>query len=149
MSANLAAQSDQAGAGPQWERLWFTLKTRPWTSLAVVGIESGDDAKTVARRLAAVGNRDGQLQVNVVSAIGATIAEIPGIVAKLSRGSEKHDLTIVACDPLLMNPATIPILHAASGAVIVVRLGKSMVETARQTVNAVGRDKVMASVTVG
>ena len=133
----------------EWQRLWFRLQTRPCTSLAVLGTEHGSDAGRVTMTLAAIGNRDGQVPVRVISAIGASFADVPRILGQLSQAAAEHSRTLVPCDSLQSNPATIPILHASAGVILIVRLGDSMLESMKTTVELVGRDRVMATITVG
>jgi hypothetical protein len=133
----------------EWQPLWLTLLTRPWNALAVIGSDTSTDVSRVAEILAAVGNRHGERSVRVVSALGATLPQVHGIVEQLSGASATGDLVLVPCDPLRANPAMLPILHATSGMVLVVRLGESRVASARTTVSTVGRDKVFATVAIG
>ena len=132
----------------EWQRLWFTLQGRRWTTLAVVDTTSGEDANEVARSLAGVGARDGLAQVHVLSALGASFQDVPKLVQWLELASE-HDLKVVACDPVQSNPAMLPILQAASGAVLIVRLGAATTAAVDMTVEAIGRDKVFASIAIG
>ena len=57
-------------------------------------------------------------------------------------------LTIIACDSPVEHPAALPLLQAASGVVLVVALG-SRLDTVRKVVDLAGRDKVLATVSVG
>lgn len=149
MSAAAAETMAGVAADVDWQRLWFTLQERAWTSLAVVGTDSGNDADRVARLLAMVGQRDGHVPVQMVSALGIGYTDVPRIVAQLALASPETHLLVVSCDPLRRSPAMIPIVHAASGVVLVSRLGESLLESVRTTVEAVGRDRVLATVTVG
>lgn len=142
------ANNSTAPGSPEWQHLWFTLQGRPWTTLAVIDTTGGSDAETVARTLAGVGTRDGQVPVEVVSARGLTFQDLPPLLAKLAESSA-HQLRLVACDAVGPNPAMIPVLQATSGAVVVVRLGASSSAALDATIDAVGRDRVLASVSIG
>ena len=145
-----ATDVEKADSHMEWEPLWSSLMTRPWSALAVIGSDTRTDVSRVANILASVGNRQGERSVRVVSALGATPPDIQGIVEQLSNASPPVvDLVLVPCDPLQANPAMLPILHATSGMVLVVRLGESKVASARKTVGTLGRDKVFATVIVG
>lgn len=136
------------GNDAEWQRLWFTLQGRPWTALAVVDTTGGSDAEAVARALAEVGNRDGQVPVECVFARGKTFKDVPHLVTRLSEASAKA-LRLVACDSLGENPAMIPLLQAADAAVVVVRLGQATTAAVDKTVEVIGRHKVLASVSIG
>lgn len=133
---------------PEWQRLWFTLQGRAWSSLAVIGTDVAADADRVARTLAAVGKRDGQIPVEVVTALGVSFQDVPRIVNLVSHASPEK-LLLVSCDPLRRNPAMIPVLQAVGGVVLVVRLGESRLDSVQKTVDAVGRDKIVATISVG
>jgi hypothetical protein len=140
---------EKADSHVEWEPLWLSLLTRPWSALAVIGSDTSTDVSRVADVLTSVGNRHGERTVRVVSALGASPPQVPDIVKQLSDTPLAGDLILVPCDPLQANPAMLPILHATSGVVLVVRLGESRIASARKTVSTVGRDKVFASVIVG
>ena len=140
---------EKADSHVEWEPLWLSLLTRPWSALTVIGSDTSADVSRVADVLASVGNRQGAPTVRVVSALGATPPGVHDIVKQLSDAPTAGDLILVPCDPLQANPAMLPILHATSGVVLVVRLGESRIASARKTVSTIGRDKVFASVIVG
>ena len=134
----------------EWQRLWYTLRGRAWTSLAVLGIDGAAGAGDVASRLAMVGNLDKKVPVRVISALGMSYQDVTGVIAQISpEASTEPVLTVVACDSPQVNPAMIPIIQATSGAVLVVRLGDSLLDSVRKTVEVVGREKVLATVSVG
>lgn len=132
----------------EWQRLWFMLQGRRWSALAVVDATSGADATEVAQSLATIGARDGQALVQVIHALGASFQDVPGLVKQIAEASE-HDQKLVACAPVRSNPAMIPILQATSGAVLVVRLGTATTAAVDAIVDAIGRDKVLASISIG
>lgn len=97
-----------------------------------------------------VGNLDKKVPVRVISALGMSYQDVTGVIAQISpEASTEPELTVVACDSPQVNPAMIPIIQAASGAVLVVRLGDSLLDSVRKTVEVVGREKVLATVSVG
>lgn len=146
-SLETAVATDTEAQEPEWQRLWFTLQGRQWTSMAVIGSDGGGDAERVARTLAAIGRRDGQVAVDVITALGITFQDVPRIVGQLAH--PVSDRLLVSCDPLRRNPAMIPILQAVDGVVLVVRLGESRLDAVQKTVDAVGRDKIVATISIG
>jgi hypothetical protein len=149
VSLKSAVDVEKADSHVEWEPLWRSLLTRHWRALAIVGSDTGTDVGRVADILASLGNRGGERTVRIVSALGATPPQVHGIVEQLSEASTGVDLILVPCGPLQTTPALHPILHAASGVLLVVRLGESRVASARKIVSTVGRDKVFASVVIG
>lgn len=147
-SAGVAVAGELTSTDPEWQRLWFTLQGRPWSSLAVIGTDASTDADRVARTLAAVGRRDGQIPVEVVTGLGVSFQDVPRIVNQVTHASTDK-LLLVSCDPLRRNPAMIPLLQAVSGVVLVVRLGESRMDSVQKTIDAVGRDRLVATISVG
>lgn len=133
-----------------WQQLWFSLRARPWTSLAIIGTERAQLAAEVAQRLATVGTRDEKTPVQVTSALGMSFQDTT-VVAATARACEAGDspLTLLACDSPLENPAMIPVLQAASGVVLVAALGTTRLDVIRRITEMVGRDKLLATVSVG
>jgi len=129
----------------EWQRLWFTLQSHQWTSLVVIGIDGAKDASQTAMRIAEVGNLDKRTPTRVISALGASLDAVAEVVDRLAEPT----LTLVTCDSPRANPAMLPIVQAASGAVLVVRLGETSLDAVRKTVESIGRDKVLATVSVG
>jgi len=133
---------------PEWHHLWFTLQARPWSALAIVDTTSGSDGERVARMLAEVARRDAGTAVEVISAQGAGFQDLPGLLADVAESSPR-DLRLVACDTPATNPAMIPILQAVTGAVVVVRLGDATTAVLDSTIAVIGREKIIASVSIG
>lgn len=130
-----------------WQQLWFSLRGRHWHSLAIVGTERAPTATEVAQQLAIVGRRDEKTPVDVISASGMSFEDTTAVVKRFE--AERSPLTLVACDSPLENAAMIPLLAAVSGVVLVASLGATRLEALRRITNLVGRDKVVATVSVG
>ena len=142
--------SAPAARGPEFQRLWFTLQAQSWRSLAVVSTADGADAVRVATALAQVGMRDGQTPVQVLSAVGLSFADLPQIVTQMpGSAAGAAPLTLVACDAPPRNPAMIPIVQQTSGVVLIVRLGDTALASVRATVAQVGRERILATISIG
>ena len=79
---------------------------------------------------------------------GAPFNDIQGLVDVIETHKRRGVQVVVACDHLEDSPATLALTRAASGALLVVRLGQSRLSSVRKTVEAVGRDRVITSVTL-
>lgn len=141
--------ADRMVGEPEWQRAWFSLQRREWSSLAVIGTESGAEAEAAARHLATIGTRDGLRSVQVLSALNLSFADAPRLLDLLSEMVGTGELAIVVCDPLHLNAAVLPVLHAVSGVVLVARLGTAQLSRVKKTVEAVGRERVVATISVG
>lgn len=140
---------DRMVAESEWQRAWFSLQRREWSSLAIIGTESGAEAETAARNLATIGTRDGLRSVRVLSAHDLTFADAPRIAEYLAEAAAAGDLVLVPCDPLRTNHAVMSVLHAVSGVILVAQLGVSQASWVKKTIEAVGRERVFATISVG
>jgi hypothetical protein len=131
-----------------WQRLWFSL-TRPWTSLAVVPADPETPAWTVAEGLLAVGRRSGKRAVHLLNATDARLEDIESVIEAVNAMTHRGDLVLVAVNPIASHPASLPIIRATSAALLVVRLADSHLADARNTVRAIGQDRVLGSVVLG
>ena len=76
VSLKSATDVEKADVHVEWEPLWLSLLTRPWSALAVIGSDTSTDVSRVADVLTSVGNRHGERTVRVVSALGASPPEV-------------------------------------------------------------------------
>lgn len=102
-----------------------------------------------ARHLATIGTRDGLKSVRVLSALDLTFADAPRALDYLAEAGANGELVVVACDPVRQNQATLPLLQAVSGVILVVRLGVSPTAWVKKTIELVGRERLFATISVG
>lgn len=131
-----------------WQRLWFSLQSRAWSTLAIVPTDVGTDVTHIAERLAAVGQHYGAGPIDLLDAVGAEFSDTQGLVESIGETKARGRLVLVACDPLDVNPPTIPIVRSTSGVLLVVRLGESRLASARKVVEIVGRDRILGAITL-
>jgi len=131
-----------------WQHLWFSLQSTQWSALAVLPADCGINVQGVAEALVNVGQKSGAADVTLVNGIGVPFNDIQGLVEVIERNKRHGTQVIVACDHLEDSPATLALTRAASGALLVVRLGQSRIAAVRKTVEAVGRERVISSVTL-
>lgn len=132
-----------------WQRLWFTLREQNWTSMAVLGTTDAQSVEMVARTLAEVGIRDEKISVGVISALGMSFSDAAAVAARVEERASQAELVIITSDSPGTNPAMIPVLGAVNAVVLVVRLGESSLDAVRRLADGVGRDKILATVTIG
>lgn len=131
-----------------WQHLWFALQRTPWSSLAIVPADSGLDVRDVAAAIVDVGRTSGTTDVALLNGMSASFTDAQELVETITAAARRGGHLIVACDSVDENPATLALAHASSHAVMVVRLGQSRMTAARRTVDALGRDHVLASITL-
>jgi hypothetical protein len=129
-----------------WQRLWFATRQQAWSSLAIIPSDGGIDAGDVAESLAATGRLLGERPVNLINATGIQLADVHQLIESLGAMTGRGDCVIVPVDAIAENPGAIPIVRATSAAVLVVRLGESLIDSARSAIELVGRERFLGSV---
>jgi len=129
-----------------WERLWVATRQNDWASLAVIPSDSGVDIKQVADSILAAGRQHGEQPVNLLNAIGSQLTDVRQLVDKLNEMTGRGEWVIIAVDPIADNPSVMPLIRAASAALLVVRLGESLLASAQEAIDAVGRPRFLGSV---
>jgi hypothetical protein len=137
------------GPGTDWQRLWFATREHQWSSLAIIPSDRSIDAGRVAQTLVETGRVHGERPVSLVDGVGVQLAGVHKIVDSIATLTARGDWVLVAVDPIDENPSTIPIVQSASAALLVVRLGESLLGSARDTIDVIGRERFLGSVVLG
>jgi hypothetical protein len=129
-----------------WQRLWVTSRQQAWNSLAVIPSDGGIDIAKVAESLVAAGRLHGERTVTLLNATGAHLDDVRKLVENLGAMTGRGEWVIVAVDPIEENASVVPLVRAASAALLVVRLGESLITSARAAIDTVGRTRFLGSV---
>ena len=151
MQPNFAADAPggvTVRAAADIQRLWFTLSKRPWTFLVIMPAHARGDATELARRLAEVGTQHRGTTVRCLLAVNVEVSETSHVIVEAIAQNPLEGATIVAVDSPLLNPASIPIALAADGVLLLVTLGETDISAAKQTVEAIGKDRFFGTVTL-
>jgi hypothetical protein len=132
----------------EWQRIWFAIRQHTWSSLALVPSHSGIDVVKIAHTLVATGRLQGERPVGLVDATGVQMANVQQVITEMTAVSERDEHAIVPVDPIHDNPSTIAIVQATSIALLVVRLGESLLGSAQTTLDVVGRSHFIGSIVV-
>jgi hypothetical protein len=132
----------------EWQRIWFSIRQHTWSSLALVPSHSGIDVVKVAQTLVATGRLQGERPVGLIDATGVRMSNIQQVIGSLGTVAERGEHAIVPVDAIHDNPSTIAIVQAASMALLVVRLGESLLASAQTTLDVVGRNRFIGSIVV-
>jgi hypothetical protein len=138
--------SKKPSATVDWERLWVATRQDNWTSLAVIPSDTGVDIRQVAESMVAAGRQHGEKPVSLLNATGAELNDVRQLVDKLNAITARGEWVIVAVDPIADNPSVVPLVRAASSALLVVRLGESLLASAQAAIDTVGRSRFLGSV---
>jgi hypothetical protein len=107
----------------------------------VVPAHAEDSAVNVARALAKIGEVDFIDGEDVTPSSSTQVTQ--DMLAQATRGR-----VVVALDPVVSNPAVLPIVLAADAALICITLGQTEIASARRTVELIGRERFIGCVTV-
>lgn len=129
-----------------WQRIWLSAREKDWSSLVLIPNEGSVDVVRCAEMLAATGRVHGERPVQVVNATGVQLGSIQETVDSITETTRRGDRVIVAVDPIADNPASIAIVRASPAALLLVRLEESLVASARNTIDTVGRDRLLGSI---
>jgi hypothetical protein len=132
-----------------WQRLWFSTREHAWSSLAIIPSDGGVDVGRVAEALVATGRLHGERQVSLLNAKGTQLGDVHRLIDELGVMTGRGDWVIVPVDAIEVNPSSVPIAQATSASLLVVRLGESMLTSARNAIEVVGRERLLGSIVVG
>ena len=132
----------------QWQRIWFSLRQHTWTSVALVPSHNGIDVVKVAEMLVATGRMQAERPVDLVNATGIQLSQVQQLIESLTAVADRGASAIVPVDPILENPSAVAVVQAATVALLVVRLGESLIGTAQSTLDLVGRQRFIGSIVV-
>ncbi len=131
------------------QQLWFLTLRWEWSSLVLVPADSKGSVLWIAKALAQVGNRYGGRVAprtdGTSHSSGAELVEdITGqftVQSPTSGGERWKQRTIIALDPVVTDPAGVPVAVAADAALLFVELGKTDIAEAKKTVQLIGHDR--------
>lgn len=140
------------------KELWYTTLRWEWSSLVLVPAHASGSAVWIAKALAEVGlsQRGRVAKITAQGAMLATTSELVGDLAtqspirsmKSSSERWRTGSTIIAIEPVVLNPDGIPVALSADAALLCVELGKTDIASARRTVQLIGREHFIGCVIV-
>jgi hypothetical protein len=132
-----------------WQRLWFSTRQQVWSSLAIIPSDGGVEVGRVAETLVAMGRLHGERPVSLLNATGVQFGDVHQLIDTLGEMTGRGDWVIVPVDPIAENPSSVPVVRATSAALLVVRLGESLLASARNAIEAVGRERFLGCIVLG
>lgn len=119
-----------------------------WTSLAVVPASGPISAWVVANALVEVSNLMRSQPAKLFSTEGLELTGVSKVIIDVHSHVEKGGLAIVTLDALVARQTGVPLVMSVDAALLVVHLGVTRMEDARQTVEIVGPGKFIGAVTL-
>ncbi len=133
---------------PELQKLWLALQRQPWSTLVVVPAREGDSGLPAARAILEAGApypESGSL--HLVDATAVEDASAPGLVREM-KSHAAQGRTVVALGSPLSRPAGLRVALAADAALLSVTLGDTDFASAQRTLELVGRERFLGSVTL-
>jgi hypothetical protein len=138
------------------QQLWFLTLRWEWSSLVLVPADSKGSVLRIAKGLAQVGNRQGGRDAartdGTSHSSGAELVEdITGqftVQTPTTGGERWKQRTIIALDPVVTDPAGVPVAVAADAVLLFVELGKTNIAEAQRTIQLIGRDRFRGCVLI-
>jgi len=130
-----------------WERLWVGAMQSDWASLALVPAVEDLATGFAARALADVGKRYKAADVPLIDAQGLDLSKCRELIGSLAKLRGKRQ-TVLALDSPLASQAARLIARSVDAIVLVVPMGSTRVSAARATLEAVGAERVIGSLTL-
>jgi len=152
-AAGDAKSEAKAASSPQKSQellaLWTVLtRTRPWRSLALCPVEKGSSALNTAKAITEAANQMRSTPVQILNAEGVEPREVEQRIRELRNLVERNEIVMLVLDPVISNPAAIPLAAAADAAVLCVPLMRTGFAPARKTVELVGKDRFLGTITL-
>src|SRR5215813_4496301 len=135
----------------QLKRVWQQLGGE-WSWLAVVPGEPELSTADFAHALSQVGTGLSAKPVGFIEATRVDLDSAAWLVEKLSHYAESPEApprTLVSLANPIANPFALPLTMAADGVIVCVRRGRTPLASVRDTIKAIGVDRVVCSVLVG
>ena len=130
------------------QQLWFACLRRDWSSLVVVPSHPGGSSLPVARALAEIGGLHRSSPVKLITAEGMDMSATSRLIIDITSHVATGGLAIVAIDSVLSNQAGIPVALSVDAALLCVDLQEADVTSATRTLELIGRDRFVGSVTL-
>jgi hypothetical protein len=133
---------------PDWQRLWLSIVSRPWNTLAIVpGCEGAalDFTLTVAVTLARTGMVHLGSPIQVADATRVPLNQLTPFLEEVRRCTSGGDRLLVALPPTSNSPICAAIAQATDAAILCVILGKMTSAQTQNTLKVVGAQRFLGS----
>lgn len=138
----------QSGPDDDWQRIWLSARDKDWSSLVLVPNDSTVDIVSFAETLARTGRVHADWQIRVINGKGVQLGDVQQLIDTITATTARGERAIVPVDPVSDNPAAIAILRGTSAALLILSLGESFLNAAQETIETIGRDRIIGSVVV-
>ncbi|WP_434385346.1 hypothetical protein [Melittangium boletus] len=129
--------------------LWAMLNQRQrWSSLVVVPSHEGGSGVQAVQAILEVAARQSSAPLHFLDAEGLELGASQHVVSEMQAYVEQGDRVIVLIDSIVANPLGLEVALAAERALLCVTLGTSDYTSARRTLDLIGKERFLGSVTL-
>jgi hypothetical protein len=129
--------------------LWAMLNQRQrWSSLVVVPSHEGGSGLQAVQAILEVASRQSSTPLHFLDAEGLELGASQHVVSEMRAYVEQGDRVVVLIDSVVGNPLGLEIALAAEKALLSVTLGTSDYSSARRTLDLIGKERFLGSVTL-
>jgi hypothetical protein len=131
-----------------WQKLWLSLKARPWTALAIVPAGSGappDFTMTIAVTLARVGIMHLGTPIHVADATSVPLVHLEQFTEEVRRLNQDGDLVLLALPTIKENPVAVSLAQKAGAALLCVLMETMSSAESKRTVERIGASYFLGS----
>ncbi|WP_240356810.1 hypothetical protein [Myxococcus eversor] len=139
---------DSTVPSPALQRLWFALERTGWAYLTVVPAHPGAPALEAATAILEAGAPYAATQkIHLEDATSISPADAPRRVLELRERVARGERVIAVIDSVLTRPASLPLALASDGVLLCVTLGETDFGSAHKTMEFIGAERFVGSVT--
>jgi hypothetical protein len=129
--------------------LWAMLNQRHrWSSLVVVPSHEGGSGVQAVQAILEVAGRQSSTPLHFLDAEGLELGASQHVVSEMQAYVEQGDRVVVLIDSVVANPLGLEVALAAERALLCVTLGTSDYTSARRTLDLIGKERFLGSVTL-
>ncbi len=128
------------------QRTCLAVLRGEWTTVALVATDPSAPVRPLADALADVSRAYRLRPLRIVDAAGASPAHVGHLQDELSASRAGEGRVAVVVDDLRKSPGGVPLAVQADAVVLVVRLGATALGDVEETVELVGRERVLGCV---
>jgi hypothetical protein len=119
-----------------------------WHSMVVVPASPGSSSSFIANALVEVSTLVRGKKARLFTTEGLGVHDVSKVIVEMMQHIGTGGLAIVTIDPLVMAQSGVPVAMAVDVALLVVQLGVTAIDDAKQTVALIGEKKFLGAVTV-
>lgn len=132
----------------EWQRLWLSLQSRPWRSLAIVPAGAGA-SEDLTLRVAVMLSRTGMLHlgspVQVADGTRVSLVHLSSFIEQVRRCTSDGEPILVALSALSASPVALSLAQSTDAALLAVVFEEMALSDARSTVAQLGANRFIGS----